>query len=488
MKEKICRRIIRPDTRDRRITWVYMIFACAMLLHHVWVTIYFADPENGAFLWAWWLALAAVTVTLGRMWKDKCFWILTGLLLLKVLRVAVPMPYVLHTWVQGIYAVCLYAFVICYGAGRVLAEKDRKTFIALFCGLWTLAMTVLSCFSLYTVWTGTEIANLGTKSFYINPSENRLWPIYHPVEGGTLASVSLAAAAAGFCLTRRKWVRGLYIPAMVMIFLTGVFCSSRTSYILTAMGVCVPAGMMLYEALCRRGKPGKAFSALRITAACAVYAGLVLAVILLQLRVVPVYNALRGQGGGGVSAALAENAAAAEEASAASAQLSAREFVLNRGADRFLTGRIKIWESVLEALGRNPTRLLWGQSVSEVMGPVNAVLEEKGLEAVYHTHSTFLQTLWESGIPGFALFFAFFLIFVRNAFGLMADRKAPMWQRLIPVPAALCWIADMADCTGYCNWGKPPMTILYVFAGLTVAIARERRKQKKEETEGAEIR
>jgi hypothetical protein len=37
----------------------------------------------------------------------------------------------------------------------------------------------------------------------------------------------------------------------------------------------------------------------------------------------------------------------------------------------------------------------------------------------------------------------------------------------------------MIDCTGYCNWGKPPMTILYLFTGLTIAIARENRKQEK---------
>ena len=40
-------------------------------------------------------------------------------------------------------------------------------------------------------------------------------------------------------------------------------------------------------------------------------------------------------------------------------------------------------------------------------------------------------------------------------------------------------LADMVDVAGYCNYGKPPMTILYLFTGLTIAIARENRKQKK---------
>ena len=481
MKETIRKRVIDPETRERWITWAYMLVTCGMLLHHVWVTIHFADPENGAFLWAWWLALGIVTAILGRMWKDPCFWILTGLLLLKLLRVAIPMPAVLRTSTQAVFAVCLYAFVICYGAGRALAKKDRETFTALFCGLWTLAAAVMACFSLYTVWNGTEIANLGTKSFYINPSENRLWPIYHPVEGGTLASVSVAAAMAGFCLTKRKTIRALYLPAILLIFLMGVFCSSRTSYILTAMAVCAPVCMLLYEPLCRWKRQGKAVPALRIAAVCALYAGLVLLVIVVQLKVIPVYHALRGQGAGLVSAAAAEEAAAAP-----AAEVSTRDFVLDKGADSFLAGRIQVWGTVLEALKENPTRLLWGQSVYKVMGPVNAIRTAKGLEEMYHTHSTFLQTLWENGIPALLLFLAFFCIFAKNAFRLITDRTAPMWQRLIPLPAALCWLADMADCTGYCNWGKPPMTILYVFAGLTIAIAREKRSNQKMKQTGAE--
>ena len=120
------------------------------------------------------------------------------------------------------------------------------------------------------------------------------------------------------------------------------------------------------------------------------------------------------------------------------------------------------------------------------MGPVNAIREAKGLEEMYHTHSAFLQTLWENGIPAFLLFFAFFCIFAKDAYRLITDRTAPVWQRLIPLPAALCWIADMVDCTGYCNWGKPPMTILYVFAGLTIAIAREKQGQKKKLKTGAD--
>ena len=92
-RETVNTRIMDPAARPRWITWFYTAFTLVMLLHHVYVTIYFPIPENGAiplrFVWVFW---AGVTIVLGRMWKDKCFWILTALLLLKILRIAIPTP------------------------------------------------------------------------------------------------------------------------------------------------------------------------------------------------------------------------------------------------------------------------------------------------------------------------------------------------------------------------------------------------------------
>jgi len=124
---------------------------------------------------------------------------------------------------------------------------------------------------------------------------------------------------------------------------------------------------------------------------------------------------------------------------------------------------------------------LIGTGVHDPMHHINYYIRYGlALPYIYHFHSTFIQTLWESGIPGFLLFTAFFGIFLWNAFLLFRNRKLPFWQRLIPLPAFLCWLADMVDVAGYCNWGKPPMTLLYLFAGLTIAFAREMRKGEKQ--------
>ncbi len=486
--------MIDPDTRERWITLVYTVFAILMLMHHVYVTIFFAAPENGAITFRIpWLLLACATVLLGRMWKDKCFWILLVLLLMKILRVAIPMRQVLRE-TQAIYELCMYAFFICYGIGRALNRKDREKFISLFCGLWTAAMAVYACFGLVTVWNNITIPNLGNKSFYIDISESRLWPVYHPVEAGTMTSLGIAVAAVGWFMTKRKALRWLYLPAMLLMFLMGIFCSSRTGYVLTAAGAGVPAAIVTYELLSKWKKQGKAFTVLRLGGAFAAFAVTAALLLVIQMKAIPVYNSLRSHSARLISTAAAEEAEPEKEAEPEEvqeiptaedddheeAELSTRDFVLDQGANGFLTDRWAIWVHVTDGFQHYPIYMLIGQGVYDSMHHINYFIRfGNGQAYIYHLHSTFVQTLWESGIPGFLLFLAFFAIFVWNAAGLVRNRDLPLWQRLLPLPAALCWLADMVDVAGYCNYGKPPMTLLYLFTGLTIAIARENRKQKK---------
>ena len=474
-KETLQRRVLDPETRDRWITVTWMILTMAMLLHHIWVTVHFAVPENGSLALRFpWVLLAGVSFFLGRMWKDRGWWVLMALLAVKILRVAIPMPGALSDS-QSVFELCLYAFGICYAVGRVLSERDRERFIDWFCGLWTAAMTVYACFGLYTVWNNAVIPNLGNMTFYVRYAV-RLWPIYHPTDAGTLTGVSIAAALVGFFRTRNKWIRGLYIPAIFLILLMGVFTASRTHLVLTALGTGAAACLVLNEKLRKIGKRGKGAAALRMAVTLVAFAAITLGMILLQQQVVPVYNAIRIRGAGFLSAAMAEEVPAATPEPL---MMLTREFGgIGEGANGFLTGRVMIWKSVFAVMGEEPWRWLWGQSVYKVMGPVNEYLATQGMtDFIYHTHSAFIQTLWESGIPGLLLYAGFFGIFAWSGIRLTLDSGAPLWQRLLPLPAALCWLADMIDCTGYCNWGKPPMTILYLFAGLTIAVWAERKRK-----------
>ncbi len=496
-KETICEtmntRIMDPATRPRRIAWIYTVFTLVMLLHHVYVTVYFPFPENGAiplrFVWVLW---AGATIILGRMWKDKCFWILTVLLLIKILRIAIPTPELLSE-TQTVYELCIYAFYICYGVGRVLGGQNRERFISLFCALWTLAMVVYSCIGLYVAFTGIEVPNLGTRPFWLPPYEKRLWPVYHAVEGGTIAALSIAVALVGFFITKQKAFRWLYIPAILLIFLLNVFCASRTSYILTAIAISIVPAMMLYKALQKWKKQGSSASVLRLGAAFATFALLSVLLLFVQMKAIPVFNSIKSKGL--ISTATAEETAdrpvetgaseteddAEENGEANSDRLDTRGFVSDEGIDGFLTGRWQIWIHCCSGISHYPIYALIGAGVYDPMEHINMVIRRGlALQEIYHFHSTFIQTLWESGIPGFLLFAAFFGIFLWNAFLLFRNRKLPFWQRLIPLPAFLCWLADMVDVAGYCNWGKPPMTLLYLFAGLTITFARENKKGAKQ--------
>ena len=47
-RETLSRQVIDPDTRERWITLTYRALTCLMMMHHVYVTVFFATVENGA--------------------------------------------------------------------------------------------------------------------------------------------------------------------------------------------------------------------------------------------------------------------------------------------------------------------------------------------------------------------------------------------------------------------------------------------------------
>ncbi|MBR3644323.1 MAG: O-antigen ligase family protein, partial [Parasporobacterium sp.] len=317
--------------------------------------------------------------------------------------------------------ICIYAFYICYGTGRVLGGEDRKRFISLFCALWTLAMVVYACIGLYTAFTGIEVPNLGNRPFTLPANEKRLWPVYHPVEAGTLAALSIAVALIGFFMTKRKVLRWLYFPAMFAIFLLNVFCASRTSYILSAMAIGIVSAMLLYETLQQWKKQGKGFKLLRLGVSFAAFAALTFLLIFVQMRAIPVFNSLKSQDlistaaaeetvEGSAESTASEMSDPAEESTEADGnRLVTRAFVSDEGIDGFLTGRWQIWIHCCSGISHYPIYALIGAGVHDPMHHINYYIRYGlGLQYIYHFHSTFIQTLWESGIPGFLLFTVFF--------------------------------------------------------------------------------
>ena len=97
--------------------------------------------------------------------------------------------------------------------------------------------------------------------------------------------------------------------------------------------------------------------------------------------------------------------------------------------------------------------------------------------AVDHCHSLYLETIMQTGIPGFLLWLLGIVLLLLNAFRLMKNRNLPMWQRVIALPAMACLVGELAECSACTEFGYPPMTILYLFIGLTIAIGKESSKK-----------
>lgn len=467
-------RIINPSTRYRGLSIFYIVLACVALLHHVYATVYFERyAVSPPVFWIPWLIFIILGVFLGKMWRDKVFWILLALYLMKYLRLAIPEPETANAY-RYIYRMCLYSFFGCYSIGRVLSDKDRKVFLIAFCAVWTLSAVVLFSLGLYTCWTGIEIPNLSSSAVRIE--YNRLYPIYYPVDAGVLASVSIAVALIGISLTKKKIIIALYILGILILLLGGAMTVTRMNYIINALLVCTFAVILLqerrktYPRKQRRSRAGR-----YVMTGITVMAFIIVAIALTfaQTYIVPGFNALRQKGL--IPVAMAENG---DSSVSETDTVQVRPFEFNKGMDEFLNGRIGIWYSVLIAAERDPSLFLYGASIDNPLPAVDRVREELKLPKVYHAHNTLVQTFLENGLPGFLLYLAFFLIFVWHAIYLLWKKDLPVWQRLLPLPTAACWIGDMMDCTAYVNFGKPSTSILFVFTGLTIAVSLQIKNRK----------
>lgn len=460
------RHVLSSETRKEYINILYGIFACLMLMHHVYVTLYRDTIISGADAFTIpWIVFAVMNVFLGKMWKDKCFWVLLALLLLQVFRIN-AVDEASMAWRNKIFSLGIYAYFGCYGIGHVLQGGKLKRFIWFFCLLWTVAMVLFSCIGIYVVWTGTPVDNLGSAQFCITNS--RLRPVYHPVDGGIMASAGIAVAIVGMCITRNKLGKAGYLLAIIAIFIAGAMTATRTFFIVNA-GECAIAVSLVFYSLLFRGKMNKSRykTVIKWIALIAIFVAVLVGLIFLQPHFFSAYEYIIRNGSFPVSSACAE-----EEIQAVKPFVSFREFKTEGSMDAFLNGRYTIWRNAIALFKQEPKILLWGESAYKSMEKINAIRREAGLFSVSHTHNTFLQILLENGIPGLMLYLGFILIFIWQALKLMLDPSIPIWQRIMPVPAIGCLIADTVDVCAIATDGYPPMTILYLFIGMTAAFYR----------------
>lgn len=458
----IRKNIIDPDTRLPAVNIIYAVIAMAFLLHHIPLTLYY--PRYLTITYAvnryYIIAFVVLSVILGRLWKDVGFWLLLALFALKTIS------YRFESGSFGFFGELLFDLGGCYAVGRVLTGERRRKFLLVFCCIWTVAMSVLSVLSIHVSWTKEPILNFvqgGAIGFEIG---YRLSPIYYCVQAGVMASASIAVAMVGFFMVRRWYWKTLFVIGMVLMFIMGILTVTRTNHIVNAFMLAFFVIMLVHQRI-------KELKKWHI--ACLSLMGIVILAgfTYLQSFGIRIFNALNQSGGLLVSKAYADEAVS----------IAARDIDLSNGMDGFLSMRWNIWESILMAFKEKPIRFLLGTGFDNPMGPVNEIRASLGMvpTPAAHAHNPWIQMFLENGIPALLLYGAFTLYVVRCGLKQIFRKENSFWKRLVSLVIFVCFVGDLADITGHPDRGLPGGTILYFFAGLTVAFYHEGKAKKKKQ-------
>lgn len=458
----LCRKVLNPETRYPAVGWIYAGMMAFLTLYHIYVTLYFPTLPNGAETLRWvWIGTAFTGILLGRMWKDKGFWILTILLLLKILRVWIPQPQNM-TDAENTLLIGIFTFFTCYSTGKALGKKQTKTFLAVVCAVWMGFVVLLCCCGIYSAWTGIDVINLADQKIQIKLSQLHL--IYHSSTAAGILSGSVGLGLILLFMTRSRILKALDLFAVAIIIVTNGLTVARTSFITIGFAISLLICVLIYNRI--GNNRNERYRGLKQTgriAALGVFgAALMIGLTLAQTYLPDAFMALRDQGG------LLSHASAEGVATAKPATIAHRSFFNFSSIDALLSGRWEIWGNVIRAIRENPTLLLWGRSVCQTMQPVNLSIAGYDFE---HCHNIWLETLLENGIPGIALLIAFQAYFLCHAVRLIKNKTLPMWERLIPFTTIVILIGELVECLTLLKNGFPPLTFFYLFAGFTVAVS-----------------
>lgn len=498
------RKVIQPETRWAAVNWIYGIFACAMMLHHIYILLYMpVSRVKGEFVFEiFWYVFAGMSILLGRMWKDKGFWLLAILLGMKFFRTVLP-DYAGAASVWNVFVNSIYAYFCCYAVGRALKESARRKLTIAFIILWTVGMTIYCGAGVYTAWTGNILYNLGDKRFFIS-SKGRLTPLLYCVTAGLLFSISCAVTMVGMTATKKRALRWLWLPSLLVMIMAADLTVTRTAYIIIAGEAALVLCFLLWDRWIS-GRPGNGIretgsdrgtfrqeryrNAGKWAVLVALFGILVVGLSFVQSKFVGEFNHLK-ENGSLLPTATAEETVHQEEEDLPEEneiideeerEIQNRDFVLDGDMNDFLNGRAVIWSSALQVLREHPNILLWGKSCYEPMTEINEVIHQGPYinYVALHCHNRFFQTVIETGIFGLLICIVFFIRFVVAAFRLMINKQLPIWIRLISLPGLACLAADLIDYTCRVNLAHPQMTLMFFFIGITIAEDQAARKLKK---------
>ncbi len=463
---------INPETRKLVVTILYAIFAMAMLLHHIAVTLWYPAIAKGTdikFLSVLFPLFAFVSILLGHMWRDKGFWFLAALVLLEYLRLAVPRPVV-----AADFSSILYALVGCYSVGKALGSKALKPFLKVFCSICTAAVLFLCVLGLYAAWTGTEIYNWGGEAISTTNWLHRLQLVYFCGIAGPLVSSVLFVTIIGLCLYNVKALWFMGIPVCIILLVTSCLTGSRTAYISTAVSFGIIFSLLIYDRLKQADTNSHgSFPVWKTLILFSLFLVITMSLFFVQSYIPDCFNYIRTKG-------ILTSHALAEETDTFQS-LAQRGVLQIASIDDVSSGRLSIWSKILRLGFPSFSDVLWGQSVYQPMNIINVGVSNR-YGVISHCHNLWLQTLLESGLSGLLLLLSLQGYFLVCAFRLMKNRALPFWQRILPVPTILILIGELFEHTTGLAFCFPQLTFLYLFMGLTIALGAKAKSPENSES------
>ena len=151
--------------------------------------------------------------------------------------------------------------------------------------------------------------------------------------------------------------------------------------------------------------------------------------------------------------------------------------LLSSNGNLALSGRDRIWNYVFRYLRENPQTLLTGTSVISAMEGPNSI--EGNWITVNDSHSLYIMTLLESGIPGLLLLLFYIVLFAVNCVRVWRNKQIPLWMKLLPVIAINILMNGLVECIPCIIYGLPNLYHLHLVIGVTILFGRESKRTAK---------
>ena len=458
---------------------IYAVLMSGLLLGYMAVIATYKDPTTTGttfyfpgFVWVIRIITAVLAVWLGKLWKDKGFWLLMVYLLLKTVRVAVPnLQNLFIESVSDDLLTGLWVFCACYGLARAFSKEQLKKFLGINAALWTAGMVANSCLGIYAAWKDQWIYTIGEGAIW-GLVDGRLWLTYYVTNSGSVLSVSVLVALSCIFILKNKTGKLLYFLSLIPMMIALSLTDSRCAQVTVATGIAVLIGLfVLYKLRDRFREKGKKEWKAWIPA-IAVTGVVFVAVVLCSMKTISLFNQVRTRGLL-IPHALADTG-------------DGGTLVSNRGytGTNILTSRPMIWNAAIQIIKANPRYLLYGTSILNPMNEINA--SQWMVFKAAHCHCMPLMILLESGIPGVLLMGSFLVMIAVKTFRMIRE-KTYTWDKTAIAVFLSISAGELIECFTWLRSGQTAVLPFYFVALGIISIAANKRKETNHSAETAEI-